>query len=524
MAFTSTKFQRLKNDVKLPGLSQLPGPPSIGVNGLPTKAPVADSPAVILPQNQELTTTQLNATQAAVKTSLQSKIENSAFAKQIGNVVGKVQQTISGILAPLQKVQSTVQGAVAKVQTTVGEVLSPIQDVAEAVEDTKQAVEQTVSNVTTAVGNVVDAGASVANNGTNVVNSLKANSGVSGVGQVQAVGAQVEAVGSAVGSAAESVNKLFGIFKPRGGDGLGPNWTPNKYDPAAIAGKNINSVTGAITDATKAVTNTITTVQNTAQAAVAGVQGAIAGVQTGVQNVITGAQNTVGQTVSQASSIPNTIGNSVIPSSNRVSGGTSVVGSLVNNSGVVNKLDSIPKPSDISAGVTDTTKALNGRLSSISSGSPIPKVPTSTPGARQKVVPVAQRKPLVNPWDVPKKENYPEGRSETVTYNVVDGQTIKTTTVVINNKGNITKTTTRDIVNTPSTVNLSDEEEKFLKSDFEGNIVPEGESQSVSYKTGNRGERVRVITDTRKVGSSITRVSSLDVVDDQGQFLRSYIP
>ena len=179
----------------------LPGPPTQTIGGVAHKAPVVDNPNIKLP-TQEVKGLDANAAQQAAT---QSQVAAS-------NAVSQAQNAVGGLTSQVEGAAGQAQGALSNVQQSAGGVLS---------------------NLSSGVKGALGGGA--------LGTGIGALAG-GGKGALIGAGAGVLAGGIA-GSVVDKLNPK-GI-KP---DGLGKDWSPDKFSPEAIAGndKFVDPKTGTI--------------------------------------------------------------------------------------------------------------------------------------------------------------------------------------------------------------------------------------------------------------------------------------
>jgi len=179
----------------------LPGPPTQAINGVANKAPVVDNPNLKLP-SQEVKGLDANAAQQAAS---QAQGAASNAASQLKNAAG-------GLTGQVQDVAGQAQGAIGGAQESAGGVLS---------------------NLSSGVKGAIGGGALGAGIGA-----------LAGGGKGALIGAGAGLVtGGIAGSVVDKLNPK-GI-KP---DGLGKDWSPDKFSPESIAGndKFVNAKTGMV--------------------------------------------------------------------------------------------------------------------------------------------------------------------------------------------------------------------------------------------------------------------------------------
>lgn len=184
----------------------LPGPPTQTISGVTNKAPVVDNPNIKLP-TQEVKGLDANAAQQAA-----SQAQGAA-----SNAVSQAQNVAGGLTSQVEGAAGQAQGALSNAQQSAGGVLS---------------------NLSSGVKGALGGGALGAG-----IGALAGD----GKGALIGAGAGVLAGGIA-GSVVDKLNPK-GI-KP---DGLGKDWSPDKFSPEAIAGndKFVDPKTGTIGSTSK---------------------------------------------------------------------------------------------------------------------------------------------------------------------------------------------------------------------------------------------------------------------------------
>jgi hypothetical protein len=179
----------------------LPGPPTQSINGVANKAPVVDNPNIKLP-SQEVKGLDANAAQQAAS---QAQGAASNAASQLKSAAGELTSQVQGAAGQ-------AQGAIGGAQESAGGVLS---------------------NLSSGVKGAIGGGALGAGIGA-----------LAGSGKGALIGAGAGLVtGGIAGSVVDKLNPK-GI-KP---DGLGKDWSPDKFSPESIAGndKFVNAKTGMV--------------------------------------------------------------------------------------------------------------------------------------------------------------------------------------------------------------------------------------------------------------------------------------
>ena len=179
----------------------LPGPPTQTINGVANKAPVVDNPNIKLP-SQEVKGLDANAAQQAA-----SQAQGAA-----SNATSQLKSAAGGLTNQVQGAAGQAQGAIGGAQESAGGVLS---------------------NLSSGVKGAIGGGALGA-----------------GIGAL-AGGGKGALIGAGAGLVAGGVaGKVFDKLNPKGikPDGLGKDWSPDKFSPESIAGndKFVNAKTGMV--------------------------------------------------------------------------------------------------------------------------------------------------------------------------------------------------------------------------------------------------------------------------------------
>ena len=190
----------------------LPGPPTQTISGVANKAPVVDNPNIKLP-TQEVKGLDANAAQQA-----SSQAQGAA-----SNAVSQVQSAAGGLTSQVQgatgQAQGALEGAVGQAQGAV----SGVQESAGGV----------LSNLSSGVKGAIGGGALGAGIGA-----------LAGGGKGALIGAGAGLITGGI------AGKVFDKLNPKGikPDGLGKDWSPDKFSPESIAGndKFVNAKTGMV--------------------------------------------------------------------------------------------------------------------------------------------------------------------------------------------------------------------------------------------------------------------------------------
>jgi len=190
----------------------LSGPPTQAINGVANKAPVVDNPNLKLP-SQEVKGLDANAAQQAA-----SQTQGAA-----SNAASQVQSAAGGLTSQVQvaagQAQGALEGAAGQAQSAIG--------------GAQESAGGVLSNLSSGVKGAIGGGALGAGIGA-----------LAGGGKGALIGA---GAGLVVGGVA---GKVFDKLNPKGikPDGLGKDWSPDKFSPESIAGndKFVNAKTGMV--------------------------------------------------------------------------------------------------------------------------------------------------------------------------------------------------------------------------------------------------------------------------------------
>ena len=186
----------------------LPGPPTQTINGVANKAPVVDNPNIKLP-TQEVKGLDANAAQQAA-----SQAQGAA-----SNAASQVQGAAGGLTSQVQGAADQAQGLAGEAQSAIG--------------GAHESAGGVLSNLSSGVKGAIGGGALGA-----------------GIGAL-AGGGKGALIGAGAGLVAGGVaGKVFDKLNPKGitPDGLGKDWSPDKFSPESIAGndKFVNAKTGMV--------------------------------------------------------------------------------------------------------------------------------------------------------------------------------------------------------------------------------------------------------------------------------------
>ena len=202
----------------------LVGPPTQTISGVTNKAPVVDNPNIKLP-TQEVKGLDANAAQQAASkaqdaaSSATSQVKSAAggLTSQVQGAAGQAQGALQGATDQVQGAAGQAQGAIGGAQESAGGILS---------------------NLSSGVKGAIGGGALGA-----------------GIGAL-AGGGKGALIGAGAGLVAGGVaGKVFDKLNPKGitPDGLGKDWSPDKFSPESIAGNDtiVNAKTGTISSTSK---------------------------------------------------------------------------------------------------------------------------------------------------------------------------------------------------------------------------------------------------------------------------------
>ena len=211
----------------------LPGPPTQTISGVANKAPVVDNPNIKLP-TQEVKGLDANAAQQAT-----SQAQGAA-----SNAVSQVQSAAGGLTSQVQGVAGQAQGLAGQAQGALQGATDQVQGVAgqaqSAVSGVQESAGGVLSNLSSGVKGAIGGGALGAG-----IGALAGG----GKGALIGVGAGLVTGGIA--------GKVFDKLNPKGikPDGLGKDWSPDKFSPESIAGndKFVDPKTGLVGSTSKLV-------------------------------------------------------------------------------------------------------------------------------------------------------------------------------------------------------------------------------------------------------------------------------
>jgi len=208
----------------------LPGPPTQAINGVANKAPVVDNPNLKLP-SQEVKGLDANAAQQAAS---QAQGAASNAASQVQSAAGGLTSQVQGAAG---QAQGALEGAAGQVQGAAGQA--------------QGALEGAAGQAQGAIGGVQEsAGGVLSNLSSGVKGAIGGGALGAGIGAL-AGGGKGALIGAGAGLVAGGIaGKVFDKLNPKGikPDGLGKDWSPDKYSPESIAGntKFVNAKTGVV--------------------------------------------------------------------------------------------------------------------------------------------------------------------------------------------------------------------------------------------------------------------------------------
>ena len=213
----------------------LVGPPTQTISGVVNKAPVVDNPNIKLP-TQEVKGLDANAAQQAA-----SKAQDAASSatSQVKSAAGGLTSQVQGAAG---QAQGALQGATDQVQGAAGQAQGALEGAAGqaqgAIGGAQESAGGILSNLSSGVKGAIGGGALGA-----------------GIGAL-AGGGKGALIGAGAGLVAGGVaGKVFDKLNPKGitPDGLGKDWSPDKFSPESIAGNDtiVNAKTGTISSTSK---------------------------------------------------------------------------------------------------------------------------------------------------------------------------------------------------------------------------------------------------------------------------------
>jgi len=212
----------------------LVGPPTQTISGIANKAPVVDNPNIKLP-SQEVKSLDPNVAQQAA-----SKAQDAASSatSQVKSAAGGLTSRVQGAAG---QAQGALEGAAGQAQGALEGAAGQAQG---ALEGAAGQAQGAVSGIQASAGGVLS----------------NLSSGVKGAIGGGALGAGIGALagggkGALIGAGAGLITggiagKVFDKLNPKGikPDGLGKDWSPDKFSPESIAGndKFVNAKTGMV--------------------------------------------------------------------------------------------------------------------------------------------------------------------------------------------------------------------------------------------------------------------------------------
>jgi hypothetical protein len=226
----------------------LVGPPTQTINGVANKAPVVDNPNIKLP-TQEVKGLDANAAQQAA-----SKAQDVT-----SNATSQVQSAAGGLTSQVQgaagQAQGALEGAAGQVQGAAGQAQGALEGAASQVQGAAGQAQGALEGATGQAQGVIggaqeSAGGVLSNLSSGVKGAIGGGALGAGIGAL-AGGGKGALIGAGAGLVAGGIaGKVFDKLNPKGikPDGLGKDWSPDKYSPESIAGntKFVNAKTGVV--------------------------------------------------------------------------------------------------------------------------------------------------------------------------------------------------------------------------------------------------------------------------------------
>jgi len=224
----------------------LVGPPTQTISGVTNKAPVVDNPNIKLP-TQEVKGLDANAAQQAA-----SKAQDAASSatSQVKSATGGLTSQVQGAAG---QAQGALQGATDQVQGVAGQAQGALEG---AAGQAQGALEGAAGQAQGAIGGAQEsAGGVLSNLSSGVKGAIGGGALGAGIGAL-AGGGKGALIGAGAGLVAGGVaGKVFDKLNPKGikPDGLGKDWSPDKFSPESIAGNDtiVNAKTGTISSTSK---------------------------------------------------------------------------------------------------------------------------------------------------------------------------------------------------------------------------------------------------------------------------------
>ena len=214
----------------------LVGPPTQTISGVVNKAPVVDNPNIKLP-SQEVKGLDANAAQQAAS---QAQGAASNAVSQVKSAAGGLTSQVQGLAGQAQGLAGQAQGLAGQAQGLAGQAQGLAGQAQGAVSGVQESVGGVLSNLSSGVKGAIGGGAL----------------GV-GIGAL-AGGGKGALIGAAAGLVTGGIaGKVFDKLNPKGikPDGLGKDWSPDKFSPESIAGndKFVDPKTGVVGSTSKLV-------------------------------------------------------------------------------------------------------------------------------------------------------------------------------------------------------------------------------------------------------------------------------
>ena len=224
----------------------LVGPPTQTISGIANKVPVVDNPNIKLP-SQEVKSLDANAAQQAAS---KAQVAVSSATSQVKSAAGGLTSRVQGVAGQAQgalqgtagQAQGALQGATGQVQGVAGQAQG-------ALEGAAGQAQGAVSNVQESAGGVLS------NLSSGVKGAIGGGALGAGIGAL-AGGGKGALIGAGAGLVAGGIaGKIMDKLNPKGikPDGLGKDWSPDKFSPESIAGndKFVNAKTGMVESTSK---------------------------------------------------------------------------------------------------------------------------------------------------------------------------------------------------------------------------------------------------------------------------------
>ena len=214
----------------------LVGPPTQTISGVVNKAPFVDNPNIKLP-SQEVKGLDANAAQQAAS---QAQGAASNAVSQVKSAAGGLTSQVQGLAGQAQGLAGQAQGLAGQAQGLAGQAQGLAGQAQGAVSGVQESVGGVLSNLSSGVKGAIGGGAL----------------GV-GIGAL-AGGGKGALIGAAAGLVTGGIaGKVFDKLNPKGikPDGLGKDWSPDKFSPESIAGndKFVNAKTGLVGSTSKLI-------------------------------------------------------------------------------------------------------------------------------------------------------------------------------------------------------------------------------------------------------------------------------